>query len=157
MRRGIAIVSCVLVLGCGARAQPPCPAPDDSATAPSAGCLAIRDGKLLVVEDLRGGINLPGGKSTNGESARCTAHRETWEETGLDVTVGELLYTMDTGFLLYACHFHPDSGVISPPPRLEIKRAFLLKPAEFSRHQWRFPGQQAVLLNLVDQQLNDSP
>ena len=48
-------------------------------------------GKMLVVDSRRGGLTPPGGKMKKGESAQCTAHRETLEETGLDLKPGELL------------------------------------------------------------------
>ena len=133
-------------LACADSARPPdCPLADASARAPSAGCMAVRDDRLLVVEDLQGRIGPPGGSSKEGESAQCTAHRETWEETGLDLQVGELVTVMQTGFYLYDCRFHLQSGDIDPPPRMEVRRAFMLHSDDFDQHQWRFPDQTAVL------------
>jgi 8-oxo-dGTP pyrophosphatase MutT (NUDIX family) len=57
-----------------------------------AACVVIIDDRLLVIRHRPSGkLDLPGGRSKSGESARCTAQRETWEETGIDVHVGEPL------------------------------------------------------------------
>jgi 8-oxo-dGTP diphosphatase len=146
-----------LLLACSEVQQPECPSPLAKAVAPSAGCFAVQDGKLLVVESLGGEISPPGGSSVAGESAQCTAHRETWEETGLDLQVDELLLVMDTGFHLYRCSFHANSGEIDPPRRLEISRAFMLHHQDFDRYQWRYPEQVRQLKELLRAQLETRP
>ncbi|WP_274654801.1 NUDIX hydrolase [Paenibacillus humicola] len=49
-------------------------------------------GRVLLVKHSYGKLNweLPGGKAEENESAQETARREVLEETGLDVTVGQL-------------------------------------------------------------------
>ena len=75
----------------------------------SAGCAVAVDGKLLVVRKVditgrrHGGVGPPGGGVERGEIAQCAAARETLEETGVAVTVGQRLYTFKTGFVLYRC------------------------------------------------------
>ena len=138
-----------LLSACSETQHPTCPVPLAKEVARSAGCFAVQNGRLLVVEGLAGTINPPGGSSMTGESAQCAAHRETWEETGLDLQVNELLQVMDTGFYLYRCSFHANSGEIDPPRRLEIKRAFMLHPNDFDKYQWRFPEQTKQLQALV--------
>ena len=150
---GLALV----VGGCELAAAPPCPVEDSSISAPSAGCLALRDDKLLVVADLRGTLSPPGGSAEPGESAQCTAFRETWEETGLQLAPTELLAVFDTGFHLYRCEHHENSGVIDPPPRLEVREAFYLAPADFARWEWRFPGQEKDLEALSRAFLTTAP
>ena len=152
MRLFILVLLCLPLPACSQKVAPPCPLPQATTLAPSAGCMAVQNGRLLVVEDLRGGINVPGGKSAPGESAQCAAHRETWEETGLNLQVGELKAVMDTGFHLYDCRFGSHAGAIDPPPRMEIKRAFLLAPSDFGNYDWRFPGQEQTLKQLMEQQ-----
>ena len=44
---------------------------------------------------------LPGGSVAAGESARCGAEREVFEETGLAARAGELAIVFDNGCLLY--------------------------------------------------------
>ena len=58
---------------------------------------------MTIRHKYSGKLDLPGGTSDPGESAQCTAHRETWEETGFNVEVGELLATKESGFQFYAC------------------------------------------------------
>ncbi len=141
-----------LLSGC-AESVPPCPLPPSTVQAPSAGCLAIRDGGVLLVENLKGQLSPPGGSATDGESAQCTAFRETWEETGLLLEPDKLLDVFDTGFHLYRCEHHAGSGDIDPPPRLEVRDAFYLAPSDFDQWEWRFPGQQQVIRQLVEQEL----
>ena len=130
---------------CDELEAPPCPLPGAGITAPSAGCFAIRDNALLVVEGRNGTLSPPGGSAETGESARCTAFRETWEETGLRLHPEQEMNEFDTGFKLFYCAHHADSGEIDPPPRLEVRRAFYLPLQEFDQWTWRYPGQQTVL------------
>jgi 8-oxo-dGTP pyrophosphatase MutT (NUDIX family) len=146
--RALLFPICLAVAGCGAEA-PPCPGSGSTDSAPSAGCFIVEGDALLVVQGLDNAVSLPGGASRAGESARCTAHRETWEETGVDAIPGERLLVFDTGFYLYRCEAHTRPLVIDPPTRLEVRRAFLLKRADFAKYDWRYPGQRAVLEHLL--------
>ncbi len=110
----------------------------------------MSDNKVLVVETLQGLVNLPGGSSQPNEPAQCTAQRETWEETGLHLRVGELLTVVEeTGFHLYHCHITTESGEIDPPPRMEVRAAYWLKPDRFGEKQWRFKGDETRLADLA--------
>ncbi len=142
-----------LLAGCVAESAPGCPPIVAPAQAPSAGCLAIRDGGVLLVENLSGKLSPPGGSANDGESAQCTAFRETWEETGLLLEPEQLLDVFDTGFHLYLCNHHATSGDIDPPTRLEVRDAFYLAPSDFDRWEWRFPGQAQVIRRLAEQEL----
>ncbi|MBT4518643.1 MAG: NUDIX hydrolase [Halieaceae bacterium] len=126
-----------------------CPWVETPAFAPSAGCLAISGRSILVVENRQGRVGPPGGSAEKGETAPCTAHRETLEETGLDLLPRELLRALDTGFYLYHCELQPHSGEIGPRDSDEIDSAYWLPVDDFDRVQWRFPGQGDVLRNLV--------
>ena len=143
----------VLLAGCQVQATPPCPRFENEDFAPSAGCLALREGTVLVIQDFRGRLSPPGGASDGNESAQCTAFRETWEETGLSLTPDRLLDVFDTGFHLYLCQHHTQSGDIDPPPRLEVRDAFYLSPADFDQWEWRFPGQQLILKELAEREI----
>ncbi len=59
------------------------------------GAIAVRDGALLLIRrghaPSRGRWSLPGGRVEPGETAREALVREMAEETGLAVTVGELV------------------------------------------------------------------
>ncbi|MFT5690896.1 MAG: 8-oxo-dGTP diphosphatase [Oceanicoccus sp.] len=135
--------------------QPPPACPHDNIQAPaaSAGCMIISGGRLLVVKDFRNRISVPGGSSDQRESPRCTAHRETWEETGFDTSVGELVETFNTGFHLYHCSLSHPNGAIEPPARFELKDIFWLSSKHFSDHNWRYPYQE----NLFSRWMVENP
>jgi 8-oxo-dGTP pyrophosphatase MutT (NUDIX family) len=67
----------------------------------NAGCFLVDKQKLLVVQVIHNGrgLDIPGGTSEKGESAQCTAARETFEETGLNVIVHELAHTFGKFYL----------------------------------------------------------
>ena len=150
-RLGCALLAGALVAGCEVNAKaPPCPFQGTGDLAPSAGCLSLENGKLLVVQGMNRKLSPPGGKARDGESAQCTAHRETWEETGLALKPTRLIDVFDTGFHLYQCERMQESGAIAPGERFEIRSAFYLAPDEFDDWDWRFPGQQKTLRTLID-------
>lgn len=154
---GTALI-CLALAGCGVAAEPPCPPElDQTMQAPSAGCMALQQGKLLVVENRKGRLSPPGGSAESGESAQCTAFRETWEETGLRLQPTELLAVFDTGFHLYHCRHHEGSGEIDPPQRFEVRDAFYLAPDDFNDWEWRFPGQEEALRVLAEQAATAGP
>ena len=105
----------------------------------------LKEQQLLMVIDHTGKLSVPGGASNGVESAQCTAHRETWEETGVDIRPTTLVRVFENGFHLYQCELHPSSGVIDPPRRLEIQQALWLSPEQFKLYSWRFPEEQAWL------------
>lgn len=128
---------------------PPCPFHGPGDRAPSAGCLSLVHGQMLVVEGWDGRVSPPGGHTRVDESAQCAAHREAWEEAGLDLEVGGLVHTFETGFNLYRCDIHPGSGAIDPHAFTEVKRAYWLPVADFERVEWRFPRQGRELMRLI--------
>jgi len=70
-----------------------------------AGCFVVHNGRLLA-ERLTydgGKFDVPGGQSDWNEPARCTAFRETYEETGYLVAPRELLAVVRNDFHLYRC------------------------------------------------------
>jgi 8-oxo-dGTP pyrophosphatase MutT (NUDIX family) len=131
--------------------QPQCPATGKD-TAPSAGCLTLLDGHLLVIKAYNGKISIPGGSVDTAESAQCGAHRETWEETGLSVQPQQLLRVFNNGFHLFHCLPPATSTLgdsLKPPFWLEIRQAFWLKPEHFDQHSWRFPDQRHWLAEWI--------
>jgi 8-oxo-dGTP pyrophosphatase MutT (NUDIX family) len=149
LRWGICATAGLWLTGCSSAAAPPCPFEGKGDAAPSAGCFTTKGRTLLMVQGLNGKISLPGGSSQPGEAAQCTAYRETWEETGLHLLPGERLAIFDTGFHLYRCEQNGSSGVIDPPPRMEVLDAFYLGSEEFGDYEWRFPDQQAQLVEML--------
>jgi len=110
-----------------------------------AGCFVVKEGKLLAHRITYGGrkFDLPGGQSNWREPASCTAHRETYEETGFEVTPTELLEggLHKGGFNLYRCELLRDAP--SKGPDHEVSGVWWLSVREVRdmvrRGQWRFP------------------
>lgn len=149
MSRWPLMLGFLLVSACSHSNGPSCPYEGEPDTAPSAGCLAVVHGRVLVVDSRKGGLTPPGGKTRPGESAQCAAHRETLEETGLNLMPRKLVKVFDTGFHLYYCEIHSRSGLIEPGAVMEVRRGFWLSPEEFSDVQWRYPGQGEALRELI--------
>lgn len=142
--KGFYLVPVVLtfaVSACSAT-PPPCPDKGREASVKSAGCIVINDNKLLVIKEMTGKISIPGGSGNIDESPRCSAHRETWEETGLDITPTNLVRKFDNGFHLYRCQLHGTSGEIDIQFTHEVRSAFWLDQDAFTEHRWRFPAQR---------------
>lgn len=148
MRYICTVILCLVLGACSAQPDLSCSYHGEPDYAIAAGCLTVVHGKMLVVDSRTGGLTPPGGKSREGESAQCTAHRETLEETGLDLIPGELLAVFETGFHLYACDIHAGSGHIKPAV-MEVKRGFWLDLADFDSVQWRYPGQDKIIRDIL--------
>ena len=145
-------IVCLLLTACAA-GPPPCPYRGTPDVAPSAGCLAVIHSRVLVVSNPEGRVGPPGGSARGSESAQCTAHRETFEETGLTLMPRQLLRTFDTGFNLYYCEIHSGSGAIEPHSFFEVQRAYWLPLEDFGRVDWRFPGQGEELEQMLKEAL----
>lgn len=126
----------------GCNQVPNCPLEIDSQPALSAGCLVIENRQLLVAKAHNGLLSIPGGSGNTNEPSHCTAHRETWEETGLDVRPQEIVRVFDNGFHLYHCRWSGEQEVQdSVPFFLEIDQAFWIAEKDFDHYEWRFPEQ----------------
>ena len=137
-----------ILQGCSSKV-PPCPFTGEPAYAPSAGCLVVKDQRVLLVESYSELFSPPGGKTLEGESAQCAAHRETWEETGLSYRPIQLLKEFDTGFFLYSCEPLSEGAGQLNGRKSEVKRALWLPVAEFDQVPWRYEGQGQQLLELL--------
>jgi 8-oxo-dGTP pyrophosphatase MutT (NUDIX family) len=134
------------LMGCSQR--PECSSSTGDMTAPSAGCLVVSDGDLLLVKSMGGFYGPPGGSVDRRESAQCGAERETWEETGVIAKAGELAVEFDNGFHLYWCESLSGRAIdISRP--LEIKHADWFDPELFQHLKWRYRGQGEAIEKLM--------
>lgn len=118
-----------------------CPYDSEQAPVANAGCLAVDQGRILVIEQRSGVLSIPGGTSEPGEGARCTAYRETYEETGLKLAIGPLLEVFANGFHLYQCTYVDRKQVLAPKDLLEVRGASWRRPETVDGSRWRFPGQ----------------
>lgn len=74
-------------------------------------CVVRSDDRILLVHEIiTGKWSLPGGTIENNEDPRLTAQRETWEEAGLVVDVGQELGRTGKA-VFYECHV--ESAIIA--------------------------------------------
>lgn len=63
------------------------------------GAVVFRDGKVLLVKrgvsPRKGLWAIPGGSVKLGETLKESAKREVWEETGITIEVGDVIYVFD--------------------------------------------------------------
>lgn len=70
----------------------------------NAGCMLRFENKaLLLTHRFSQRLDIPGGGSQTGESLACAAHRETFEETGLNVEVLFPVAQTKHGLVIFAC------------------------------------------------------
>jgi len=87
-----------------------------------------------------------------GEAAQCTAHRETWEEAGIDAEVGRLVLVFDNGFRLYACLPADPSVRPGTEPGVpewawtEVSEIDWVDPESVFAEDWRYPEQWPLVL-----------
>lgn len=118
----------------------------------NAGCLVVRSGAVLMVQQrLSGGWALPGGTAENGERAACTAARETREETGLTVQVQQHLLTLDNGFNIFRCNYTGEQAP-APQDRMEIRGVAWHDARQRAALSWRFDAQRDQIEALMRQQ-----
>ena len=163
-RGGIgAMLVLILVSPVAADEAPPLcriePGAEESGAA-NAGCLVVVGERLLLVhERYRGVWAIPGGTSIQGESAQCTAARETWEESGAEVIVGARLHTFENGFRLFLCRWDaPPEGISEKLPlpewaRNEVDDVTLVDPSRLEPEQYRFPAQWRLIRELYESRL----
>ena len=137
----------VLLAACG-ETPPPCTSPDKSGSASSAGCLVWDARGTLLVKSWSDEWALPGGSVAAGESARCGAEREVFEETGLAARAGELAIVFDNGFHLYWCTV-PASEQPHIHRPLEVAHVMWWNLEPLPDGRWRYPGQSAMIRELM--------
>jgi 8-oxo-dGTP pyrophosphatase MutT (NUDIX family) len=144
-------------------AAPPLAARHDAANPDhidAAGCLIVTpDGFVMSINRLINRLQLPAGRHVAGETARETAARETREETGLKVEVGETLLRLKDGSVVFFSCAPADGNVdyehLEPVDRVEVSRALVVNPVtmtapggEAVTTPWRFPEMHWLLKTL---------
>lgn len=116
--------------------------------------ILIDDQQRLLVSDefIRGNYftKLPGGGLEIGEGTRDCLKREFMEETGLDITVGEHLYTTDF-FQISA--FNNKDQIIAiyyyVTPNVPLNLTTKTKPFDFSPAQIADPNKEAEVMRWI--------
>lgn len=138
----------IFVLGCS-RELPSDPMCRTNAlypeTAPSpAACLIKSNGKLLAIKSQSGdGWRLPSHKQQTSTSAQCTAHSSVWKTSGLNVEVGQLMYTDQNQTQHFACKLTDEYSrqltVFPVPPwaKRTTNVIALIDPFETQQDQWK--------------------
>ena len=140
------LIICVLFLVSCAE-TPKCNYSGDSSLEANAGCLVVHENKLLIVEDSKGRMSLPGGSKNSGEVAQCTAEREVWEETGVEVKAVKRITTFNNGFQLFECDISGKQVLdgATRPWRFEIDEIHWFGLSQFVNKNWRYPEQLALM------------
>jgi len=130
----------------------------------NAGCFIQKKGKVLLIRQrYNSKLSFPGGTHEEGETAQCTAHRETWEEAGMNVTVGRTLYTHKNKFYLFECDIQEDLGsenlkLLKTNDPVEIIDVLWVDPKNTSLTEWRYSPERALSIELLgSQQLTPEP
>ena len=138
----------LVALGLLACSEPPkCKFTGDSDDEANAGCLVIYNNKVLIIEDYNGLFSLPGGGKNAGEIPQCTAEREVWEETGIEVKANRRLETFNNGFQLFSCEVVRAQVTNAPakPWQFEVAAIHWIGDGEFGGKKWRFPEQVELI------------
>lgn len=84
--------------------QQPIELPNTTHNTNTAGCLIrFEHQALLITHRFSQRLDIPGGSTKNNESLACAAHRETFEETGLNVEVLFPVTQTKNGMIIFAC------------------------------------------------------
>jgi hypothetical protein len=104
-------------------------------------------GTLLVIKDRSTGqYDLPFGDPISTESAQCTAHKNTWLQTGFNVEVDQLLGVTQSGIMLFSCAlsvgFTSEDGPINPPNWADgdVQQIEFISPFDTRYNVWSQPG-----------------
>ena len=141
----ILIVGILFLVSCAE--TPKCNYIGDSSLEANAGCLVVHENKLLIVEDNKGRMSLPGGSKNSDEVAQCTAEREVWEETGVEVKAVKRIITFNNGFQLFECDISGKQVLdgSTRPWRFEIDEIHWFGLSQFVNRNWRYPEQLELM------------
>ena len=145
-----------LGVGCTVEA-PPCRVDPDRVDDRRVNSMCIvRSGErvLAIVHRFSGKLDLPGGRREGDETGQCTAHRELWEETGLDATVGQLLIERNsTGMFECSLPANIDAARDIAVPlwaNIEVADIEWVDASEQEPGDWRFPEELETLRLALD-------
>lgn len=111
---------------------------------PAACIVRIQDSLLVITHARTGGYDLPRGENKDNETAQCAAHRNTWNKTGLNVEVAQLLSLTAKGEWIFACNisgnFDGSDESIEVPAWAdgEVAEINFIDPFVTRNNQWHF-------------------
>eukprot|EP00913_Durusdinium_trenchii_P025868 g24275.t1 len=112
-----------------------------------AGCFVSNGTTMLAVKLTYDGylFDIPGGRTDGHEPAQRTAERETFEESGYQVSIGELLATVRGGFNIYKCYLQDSIPHKGPDHEVSLVKWMDASEIEghLQHHEWRFQDDQA--------------
>ncbi len=165
-KRGAGFVSGMLLWTMPAIGDPVADVAAPVAIIRAAGCLIpTPQGIVMGINRVLGKLQLPMGRHTSGEDPRQTAARETWEETGIEVNVDTLLFTLDENRVhLYLCAPKSpivDYSLLQSRDKWEVSKVVVLDPHTMRNfdgaivtNPWRFP-ETRVLLKMLFPSVRD--
>tara|TARA_Y100000590_G_scaffold468197_1_gene649948 strand:- start:700 stop:1233 length:534 start_codon:yes stop_codon:yes gene_type:complete len=122
----------------------------------NAGCVVSDGERVLYFYSAFDNYDLPGGTAKEGELSPCTAARETWEETGIEVKVTGLLKSYPYSFFMFECQpvssiQTDDQGRVNSPEfvKKEVDQVFYHPMKQLPLSQWRFENQREELIHLL--------
>jgi 8-oxo-dGTP pyrophosphatase MutT (NUDIX family) len=104
------------------------------------GCFISRNNQVLLIQQTTGLWAIPGGHRDNEESGQETAQRETLEESGYHVSVGEELLLIRGAFHIYRCKILPipQKGI----DKDEVRQVQWVSHEDIIKGlDWRFPDE----------------
>ncbi len=130
----------------------PCDPPGTQVSEPrAAGCLTVRDHRILLVKSRSGAWSIPGGYVEGGETSAQAAVRETREEAGIPVKAGgPACAAPRKRFVAHVCT--AAAGLEPSADGTETIDARFFTAAELQalpEAQLRFPAQRAAYLRAI--------
>lgn len=158
------LLSCLLLNTCAKEhvAEPMCRMQENVIPAPSApaACLVKLDTKLLVINlQSENGWQLPEGNLNSKKSAQCTAHQAVWQNTGLNVEVGQLLITTPDNLHIYNCVLSNSFDELTqniPVPdwaHRKVRNISFVNPYIISPRQWSQKSDLILVRNLFNKKI----
>lgn len=140
---------------------------------PSKGALCVikADNKIVLINEIiTQKLSVPGGTVQTGEDPKLAAQRETWQETGIAVTVGNqlgqtkraIVYDcMTTSQILTYQHQNKVGGYelpvwFAPDYGVEVSSATLINPDFLAAELYRFPDDWSLVKEMFSQATNQN-